>query len=144
MKNIVFFFSVLMLCVSCNEAALQKMRRADSIMNSNCDSALVLLSQIDGAKLCSNSDRAYYALLLTEARYKNFIPLENDSLISIATEYYSKNNDSHLYGRALMYRGCALFEAMDYNGAIMEYKKAELEFEKDTNFTMFGLIYTRL
>ena len=105
MKNIVLFFSVLMLCVSCNEAALQKMRRADSIMNSNCDSALVLLSQIDGAKLCSNSDRAYYALLLTEARYKNFIPLENDSLISIATEYYSKNNDSHLYGRALMYRG---------------------------------------
>ena len=144
MKNIVLFFSVLMLCVSCNEAALQKMRRADSIMNSNCDSALVLLSQIDGAKLCSNSDRAYYALLLTEARYKNFIPLENDSLISIATEYYSKNNDSHLYGRALMYRGCALFEAMDYNGAIMEYKKAELEFEKDTNFTMLGLINTRL
>jgi len=26
----------------------------------------------------------------------------------------------------------ALFEAMDYNGAIMEYKKAEQEFEKDT------------
>lgn len=24
----------------------------------------------------------------------------------------------------------ALFEAMDYNGAIMEYKKAEQEFEK--------------
>ena len=144
MKNIVLIFSLLLFCVSCKEEALQKMRRADSIMNSNCDSALVLLSQIDGAKLCSNSGRAYYALLLTEARYKNFIPLENDSLISIATEYYSKNNDSHLYGRALMYRGCALFEAMDYNGAIMEYKKAELEFEKDTNFTMLGLINTRL
>ena len=94
MKNIVLIFSLLLFCVSCKEEALQKMRRADSIMNSNCDSALVLLSQIDGAKLCSNSGRAYYALLLTEARYKNFIPLENDSLISIATEYYTEEFSS--------------------------------------------------
>ncbi len=144
MKNILLIVCSLILCTSCDKEALQMLKRADGMMNSNCDSALTLLSQIDCSELYSNSSRAYYALLLTEARYKNFIPLGNDSLISIATEYYSRNNDSHLYGRALMYRGCALFEAMDYNGAIMEYKKAEQEFEKDANYTMLGLINTRL
>ena len=81
-----------MLCVSCNEAALQKMRRADSIMNSNCDSALTILSGIDVSKLCTGYSRAYYALLFTEAKYKNFLPLENDSLIDIAADYFSKKD----------------------------------------------------
>ena len=144
MKNIVLFFSVLMLCVSCNEAALQKMRRADSIMNSNCDSALTILSGIDVSKLCTDYSRAYYALLFTEAKYKNFLPLENDSLIDIAADYFSKKDNPQLYGRALMYKGCTLFEMTDYKGAITEYKKAEREFEKDSNYTMLGLINTRL
>ena len=62
MKNILLIVCSLILCTSCDKEALQMLRRADGMMNSNCDSAL--------------------------------------------------------------------FEAMDYNGAIMEYKKAEQEFEK--------------
>ncbi len=144
MKKLVLFFSVLLLCVSCNEEALQKLHRADSIMSSNCDSALTILQGIDASKFCTGYSRAYYALLITEAKYKNFLPLKNDSLINIAVDYFSKKDNPQLYGRSLMYKGCVLFEMMDYNGAIEEYKKAELEFEKDTNYTMLGLINTRL
>ena len=38
--------------------------------------------------------QALYALLLTQARYKNYIPVTNDSLIRIAENYYQQYPDS--------------------------------------------------
>lgn len=144
MKNLMSIICVLLFFISCKKDSIELLQQADSIMNNNCDSALTLLTQIDASEFHQNSTRAYYALLLTEARYKNFLPLQSDSLINIAVKYYSRKNNPQLYGRALMYEGCTLFEMLDYNGAMEAYKLAEVEFEKASNSTMLGLINTRL
>ena len=45
------------------------------------DSALSILESITYPQKMPRADRALYALLLTQARHKNYIALEDDSLL---------------------------------------------------------------
>ena len=45
------------------------------------DSALSILESITCPQKMPRADRALYALLLTQARHKNYIALEDDSLL---------------------------------------------------------------
>ena len=63
--------------------------QADSLLRCNDpDSALRLLSGLDGAKLPSAGDRAYHALLLTQAQYRCYADITSDSTINVALDYY--------------------------------------------------------
>lgn len=57
---------------------------ADSLMEVSPDSALSILESISSPQKLSRADRALYALLLTQARHKNYVPLDDDSLIKTA------------------------------------------------------------
>lgn len=57
-------------------------------MQSRPDSSLYLLEQIPDPQKIKKGNQALYCLLLTQARYKNYILLQNDSLISLAIDYY--------------------------------------------------------
>lgn len=72
-------------CSGGNKALL---KQADAIMEENPDSAMTILRQIDRGHL-SKGDLPYYALLMTQAQVKNDIPLDSDSLISIAYAKYA-------------------------------------------------------
>lgn len=54
---------------------------ADSLMEIYPDSALSILESISSPQKLPCADRALYALLLTQARHKNYIALGDDSLI---------------------------------------------------------------
>ena len=54
---------------------------ADSLMEVSPDSALSILESISSPQKLSRADRALYALLLTQARHKNYVPLDDDSLL---------------------------------------------------------------
>ena len=56
---------------------------ADSLMEVSPDSALSILESISSPQKLSRADRALYALLLTQARHKNYVPLDDDSLIMV-------------------------------------------------------------
>ena len=77
---------------------------ADRLMESAPDSAYSLLRSIDPRKLSNGETKAYYALLITQAKIKLDEPVESDSLISIATEYYLRHMpESDKAMRALFY-----------------------------------------
>lgn len=60
---------------------------ADSLMEVSPDSALSILESISSPQKLSRADRALYALLLTQARHKNYVPLDDDSLIKTAVDF---------------------------------------------------------
>lgn len=57
------------------------------------DSALIYLETIDYPEKLPEKDFAKYILLLTRAHYRHKVSIENDTLITVAIEYYKKNND---------------------------------------------------
>lgn len=78
--------------------------RADSLMFVRPDSSLTLLEGMAAPE--DEEGRAYYALLLTQARYRNYKPIEDDSLLRIALNYYGTSEDLQKRARSLLYAGC--------------------------------------
>lgn len=112
---------------------------ADSLIISRPDSALHILQTIDASRLNTNKEKAYYALLYTQALHKNDYPLGDDSIISIASRYYAKSKDKEKYARSLLYHGAALEENDLRADALEYYKMADDESECCNDYLTRGL-----
>ena len=98
---------------------------ADSLIVDHADSAYTVLKAIDSEELLSESDRAFYALLYTQAQYKNVDSIGSDSLINIALDYYKDNHNREHYTRTLIYKGAVMEELGNPEEALEWYLSAE-------------------
>lgn len=94
--------------------------RADSLMETQPDSALSILESISSPEKFSGADRAFYALLFTQAKHKNAIPLEDDSLIKIAVDYYGDKEGMNA-AKAHYYLGATYQDMENVSFAVEEY-----------------------
>ena len=142
-----FFLAASVLCQSCKEettAARPMLVAADSMMWSNPDSALLVLEQIPASRELQGEERALYALLLTQARYKSCVPLENDSLIRIAVNYYKGGREKERLAQAYFYWGCVYVENEELPKAIELYLKS-LELMPEGKDSIFrAMVYSHL
>ena len=102
----------------------ERLSAADSILHRNDpDSALRLLSAIDGSKLPNAGDRAYHALLLTQAQYRCYVDITSDSTIDVALDYYKRHSsEQEKLTRAYIYKG-AITEVLGNPETAMDYYK---------------------
>lgn len=92
--SLLIIFIAAMLCGCQKSQVDQQLEHAESIIEEHPDSALTILQQIDGSTL-HGEPQARHALLLSQAYDKNYIDLTNDSLISIACDYYANSSDNY-------------------------------------------------
>ena len=97
---------------------------AVSLMEIYPDSALSILESISSPQKLPRADRALYALLLTQARHKNYIALGDDSLIKMAVEYYGDKKKSVRAAKAHYYWGATYLEKGYTSFAVDEYLTA--------------------
>lgn len=111
-------------------------------MDNRPDSALTLLESIPANQLANAGDksRARYALLLTQARHKNYIDETNDSLIATAVHYYEKHSDPHRLMLACYYQGVVQSNALNYTPAIISLMKAESLAKEIKDYLFLGRI----
>ena len=103
---------------------------ADSIIYDNITLALSQLDDINPNELDNNADRAYYCLLLTQARYLNYYSL-SDKDINYALDYYQKHHREHeKLTRAYLIKGAVLEDLNKPDSAMLYYKQAELNAQK--------------
>lgn len=142
-----FFLAASVLCQSCKEettAARPMLVAADSMMWSNPDSALLVLEQIPASRELQGEERALYALLLTQARYKSCVPLKDDSLIRIAVNYYKGGREKERLAQAYFYQGCVYVENEELPKAIELYLKS-LELIPEGKDSIFrAMVYSHL
>ena len=100
----------------------RRLDEADAVMNCAPDSALTLLEAMCCDSL-GGGQRARYALLLTKATDKCYKPVEDDSLISFAAEYYAGRGDS-LEAQSLFYLGYYNAEKRISDKALVLFSRA--------------------
>lgn len=149
MKKLLFFFLLITISLfnSCRKGEHvinPALLLADSLMQSRPDSSLYLLEQISDPQKIKNADRAFYYLLLTQAKYKNCILLQNDSSIQIAVDYYKKNVDKERLAKSYFYLGCVYLEQKKLPTAIDFYLKAVDVMPKDRDSIFSSMIYSHL
>lgn len=115
---------------------------ADSLMEERPDSALSILESIPVPQKLSRSDRALYALLLTQARHKNFVTLDNDSLIKIAVDYYGDGKKDFRASQAHYYLGTTYRDMGRNSFAVEKYLKAIQLMPEENEF--LAMIYDNL
>ena len=135
-KRYLLVFSILLVSVgsifmsvslsSCSSPSVknQLLLCADSLMETYPDSALSILESITYPQKMPRADRALYALLLTQARHKNYIALEDDSLIKTAVDYYGDKKKSLRAAKAHYYWGAIYSEKGYASFAVEEYLAA--------------------
>ena len=124
----------------------QRLIAADSLMLSAPDSALALLTPICGDSLPSDGDRAYHALLLTQARYKCYekITAADYSAITRAMDYYrTHDGEREKLTRAYLYKGAVMEELAHVDSAMLYYKTAEAVADEKDYFTL-GYVNMRM
>lgn len=93
-------------------------RKLDSLPGRESGQPLLdSLRAIPPSALTSDRLRAHHALLLSQARRKEKLPLNQDSLISDAYKYYSNSSDAKHLMKAAFYLSRADQENGDYNNA---------------------------
>ena len=121
-----------------------RLTAADSLIKLDVDSALTLLEAINPASLGSEADQAYHALLLTEARYKCYIPATSDSAVNLALDYYEQHGrEQEKLTRAYVYKGAVMEELGQSRQAMQYYKKALSQAAADDYFNQ-GYIRLRM
>ena len=128
MKNVVgvILTFILLSSIGCESHNIDaRLALADSLIVDHADSAYTVLKAIDSEELLSESDRAFYALLYTQAQYKNVDSIGSDSLINIALDYYKDNHNREHYTRTLIYKGAVMEELGNPEEALEWYLRAE-------------------
>lgn len=112
--------------ISCSRSVDKRLVLADTLMWTNPDSSLAILNSVNRDSLQGEENLAYYALLLTQARFRvDYYDYPSDSLINTALDYFSDNHNREHYTRSLLYKG-AFYEVHDQPvEAIKYYKQAE-------------------
>ena len=123
-----YFFYLLLLIetISCGEAHYDsRLITIDNIIDTHPDSALIQLRQLGFDVLSGSDNRAYYALLLTQAKYKSFETITDTDTIEIAVTHFASSEDREKLTRSLIFKGAILEELQDPTNAMRQYKQAE-------------------
>ena len=142
----VLFLSVLISCNDRGAQLRQALAAADSLMMTDPLAALDTLLTIDSADAARlpRADRALYTLLRTEAGYKCWLPVAENTAISEAVDYYRRKGPEDRLARALVMQGVVLSEQGDTEGAMLTYKEAEPLLERSGDLEQLGLLHTHI
>ena len=145
-KHCIFLLLILVALMSCNDPKpiTDALHRAEALMNESPDSAWTLLNTISPDEMGQNRNRAFYALLYTQAQDKTYRDETNDSLISIAVDYYRNTDDVRRKFLSYYYKGRVHFNGKDYLNATTCYMEAEQLADEVGDDYLAGLLYSEL
>lgn len=96
----------------------------DSLLDVRPDSALHMLQSVSPDSLADRNERAYYGLLLVQAKYKNYLPLKDDTLSQALATYYGETGNRAMQARAYYNLGCVYTDREEFDHAFRAYHEA--------------------
>lgn len=123
---------------------LTLMNKAETIMDDDPETALLHLDSIESQSIRGRKIQARYALLCSEAMYKNGIEVDSDSLIMVAVRYYTIKKDLLKRYRSFYTLGCIYNDMGRYNDAAQALSEAERLAANVASQYQLGLLNTQL
>ena len=137
--------AVLFALFGCNTSVVRNsLSRAEGLMAESPDSAKTVLDSIKRSDLKNRALKARFALLYSQAMDKCYIDTDNDSLINVALNYYSKRGSNHEKALAYYYNSIIFTNQNNIETTIENLVKAQEYAEKTDDAYLKGLIYSLL
>lgn len=119
---VLFIFTFFPGCLSRHSE--NRLSQIEKLAENAPDSALIILNSLDTATI-DEEERQLYTLLLTEVRFKLYLPTPPDTIIAQAINYFHKKSDYYHEATALYYRGVTIYEKGYIQEATLYLKQAE-------------------
>ncbi len=144
--HLYYLLLTLLFLTGCNDPkhVTDALTRAEALMNERPDSAWAVLNTLSPDEMGQNHTRAHYALLYTQAQDKTYRDETNDSLISVAVDYYRDTDDVRRKFLSYYYKGRVYTNAKDYLNATSCYMEAEQLADAVGDDYLSGLLYAEL
>ena len=145
MTKILYFLLIVCLlegfltCQTDNKTSI--LNKAEECLEVYPDSTIRMLEKIANSSFEFDYQRAKFALLWTQASHKCHIPLENDSLINIAVDYYTIQEERHYAAKALLYKGLVHKQHKEVEKAAEAFAMSEQWFEGVKDDQYKALLY---
>ena len=146
MKNILSILLLLLAFTACGDkkTVTDVLNRAEAVMNEHPDSALNLLRTLTFDDFQKEKNRARYALLHSQALDKNYIDVTNDSLISVAVDYYKDEDDVRSKFLSYYYMGRVHANGERYLQATSSLMESEQLVDEVGDDYLSGLLYSEM
>lgn len=136
---------LLVSCISTIDKPHSSLLHADFLIYAGCsDSALRLLEAVNPSDLTTELSEAWYALLLTQAKDKNYVTHTDDSLIRVAVDYFDASNDKLQQAKAHYYWGRVFQDKGEVKNAVREFLTTSELMEKVDNYELNVLLKNNL
>ena len=134
------------ICSCQNRAILSSLYAADALMMAHPEKARDTLKTIskDDVRNLSLADKAFFTLLRTEAEYKSYLPVAQDTAIFDVVTYYQEHGPQDRLARALVLQGAVYEERNEPTLAMESFKEAEPIIEASGDLENLGLINIRI
>lgn len=143
-KAIILFLLLGGVMSGCDRRVEARLDLAEVLMSEHPDSALLILESVDRDGLFTRRVVARHALLHSQALDKNYVDVDRDTLIRIATDYYRFYGTDHDRATALYYSGTVHDNAGRMIEAIVELKRAEHYASSTDDDYLKGLIVSSI
>ena len=146
-EKVIYLLLILLILASCagNRKYDDLMKRADSIMNVNDDSAKVAIRMLDGIKPqlpeFSQSQKMRYELLRHKAMNKACITFTSDSVMKKVVDYYDHHGSANERMLANYVLGCVYRDLHEAPMALEYYNKATEQADTTATDCDYGTLY---
>ena len=146
-EKVIYLLLILLILTSCagNRKYDDLMKRADSIMNVNDDSAKVAIRMLDGIKPqlpeFSQSQKMRYELLRHKAMNKACITFTSDSVMKKVVDYYDNHGSANERMLANYVLGCVYRDMYEAPMALEYYNKATEQADTTAADCDYGTLY---
>ena len=146
MKNALYLLiAILLLTTGCNRptqtALCDELLRAEELMYPAPDSALHILQGMTPP--ADELNRATWALLLTQAKYKCFVD-QSDSLVNVAYDYFMKGSNPQRKALVLFCKGALYDEKEMMEHALTYYLDATTFIDDAKDYIIAYLVHARI
>ena len=117
----------------------ERLLKAEEVMDSDYVLALAMLDSVNVSLLGSKGDKALYALLYTMALDKNHRNPTDDSLISTASNWFTKKSDRERAVISHYYQGRVRYHNANYPLALISFFTSKEMAESDSMYFWAGM-----
>lgn len=139
--------TIFLACNNPQSQANKLLTQAEQLVENHPDSALLLIDSIFyPEESFSKKDYMRYWVIRIQVRYKNYLPITEDTAIFVARDYFSERIEDNweLSFLGYFYSGCVYREKQQYEYAIRDYKHAlhiaeQFNDEKQQAFVFYNI-----
>ena len=133
---------IFIMCYSCGHEFTKNkpILEAERLMVNYPDSAYKILISLPNPENLSKQDYAAWCLQFTQAQLKMQLPIESDSIITYAVNYYKHSNLTTEKGLSLYLEGCVYRLHGKYKESMLDFKLAGDVLKETTEYNQYGLV----